>query len=163
MEKDLLDYTRAYFPHDLFDTAFIANNYVFGKKGDSYCALIGYNDFNFRDDAQDDIIQHGKKVFWIIEAGSKDRDGSFEHFEQRIRNNQVEFDTGSLKLTYRSQGSEYSLKFNGDFKIDNEIVETSYSRYDSPYIKAEKKDKTLTFSFNGKSLFLDFDRLQRVY
>ena len=163
MEKELLDYTRAYFPHDLFDTAFIANNYVFGEKGDSYCALIGYNDLNFRDDAQDDIIQHGKEVFWITEAGSKDRDGSFEHFVQRIRNNQVEFDTGSLKLTYRSQGHEYSLKFTGDFKIDNEIIETSYSRYDSPYIKAEKKEETLTFSFNGKSLFLDFDKLQRVY
>jgi hypothetical protein len=163
MELDLLDYTRAYFPLELFDTAFIAGNYIFGKRGDSYCAMIGTNDFRFRDDVQDDIIQEGKQVYWITEAGSKGRDGSFDHFVQRIRDNQVEFDPGSLKLRYRSQGREYSLKFNGDFKIDNEIIKTDYSRYDSPYIKAEKKDKTLTFSFNGKSLFLDFDKLQRVY
>jgi hypothetical protein len=163
MEKALLDYTRAYFPSAQFDTAFLENNYVFGKKGDSYCVLIGTNDFSFRDKAQDDIIQNGKQVFWITEAGSKDRDGDFEAFVQRIQNNQVEFNPESLELKYWSNGHEYSLTFGGDFKINNEIIETSYSRYDSPYIRAEKKDKTLTFSYKGKSLFLDFDQLQRVY
>jgi hypothetical protein len=163
MEMDLLDYTRAYFPSDLFDTAFIDNHYVFGKKGDTYCAIIGKNDFRFRDEKQDDIIQEGKRVFWITEAGSKIRDGSFEQFAGRIRNNRVEFDTASLELNYRSDGRAYSLTLGGDFKVDDEVIETSYSRYDSPYIQAEKKDKTLSFSFRGKSLFLDFDNLQRVY
>ena len=163
MEIDLLDYTRAYFPSNQFDTAFIENNYVFGKKGDAYCALIGTNNFSFRDDAQDDILQHGKKVFWITEAGSKIRDGGFEQFVQRIRSNKVDFNGDSLELNYRSQGREYSLTFGGDFHINKEIVQTSYSRYDSPYIRAEKKEKTLTFSFKGKSLFLDFEKLQRIY
>ena len=50
------------------------------------------------------------------------------------------------------------------YSVPNEkIIETSYSRYDSPYIQAEKKDNTLTFSYRGKSLFLDFENLQRVY
>jgi len=163
MEIDLLDYTRAYFPLDQFDTAFMVNNYVFGKKGDSYCAFIGTNDFSFRDSAQDDIIQHGKQVYWITEAGSKLKDGDFEHFVQRIQNNRVEFNKESLDLKYWSQGHEYNLTFGGDFLINNEVIKTSYSRYDSPYIRAEKKDKTLTFSYKGKSLFLDFDKLQRVY
>ena len=163
METDLLDYTRAYFPLDQFDTAFMVNNYVFGKKGDSYCAFIGTNDFSFRDSAQDDIIQHGKQVYWITEAGSKLKDGDFEHFVQRIQNNRVEFNKESLDLKYWSQGHEYNLTFGGDFLINNEVIKTSYSRYDSPYIRAEKKDKTLTFSYKGKSLFLDFDKLQRVY
>ena len=163
MEIDLLDYTRAYFPLDQFDTAFIVNNYVFGKKGDTFCALIGAFDFRFRDKAQDDIIQEGKQVFWITEAGSKTRDGEFEQFVQRIRNNQVEFNQDKLELIYWSGGHEYSLTFGGDFYINNEKINTDYSRYNSPYISAEKKDKTLTFSFNGKSLFLDFDKLQRVF
>jgi hypothetical protein len=103
MEMELLDYTRAYFPVSQFDTTYIAGNYVFGKKGDTYCAFIGTNDFRFRDDAQDDIIQQGKQVFWITEAGSKTRDGDFEHFVQRIHNNQVEFNKESLELNYWSQ------------------------------------------------------------
>lgn len=163
METDLLEYTRAYFPLDQFDTAFMVNNYVFGKKDYSYCAFIGTNDFSFRDNAQDDIIQKGLRHFWITEAGSKKRDGGFEHFVQRIQNNRVEFSMESLELKYWSKGREYSLKFGGDFLINNEVIETSYSRYDSHYIRAEKKDNTLTFSFKGKSLFLDFDKLQRVY
>jgi len=163
MEMDLLDYTRAYFPFDQFDTAFIDKAYVFGKKGDAYCALMGTNDFSFRDNAQDDIIQKGKQVYWITEAGSKTRDGDFEQFVERIQNNRVGFNKESLDLTYWSNGREYSLNFGGDFKINNEIVETSYSRYESPYIGAKKKDKTLTFSFKGKTLFLDFHKLQRVF
>jgi len=163
MEIDLLDYTRAYFPSNQFDTAYIDNNYVFGKKGDTYCALIGTNEFTFRDDVQDDILQKGKQVFWITEAGSRERDGDFGQFVQRIRNNQVEFNRESLELKYWSQGREYSLTFGGIFLINNEKITTDYSRYDSPYIRAEKKDKTLSFSFNGKTLFLDFDKVQRVY
>jgi hypothetical protein len=163
MQMDLLDYTRAYFPSNLFDTAFVDNHYVFGKKGDAYCAFIGKNDFGFRDDNRDDIIQKGKQVFWITEAGSKTRDGGFEQFAKRIQNNPVEFDTASLELNYRSNGHEYRLSFGGDFLMDDEVFETSYPRYDSPYIQAEKKDKTLHFSYKGDSLFLDFDNLQRVY
>ena len=163
MEMDLLDYTHAYVPLDQFDTAFIQDNYVFGKKGDSYCALIGANDFSLRDNDLDDIIQPGKQVFWITEAGSKNRDGEFEQFVERVRSNRVEFNRESLELSYRSNGHAYSLVFGNDFKIDNEIINTSYSRYDSPYIRAEKKDETLNFSFKEKSLFLDFDKLQRVF
>jgi hypothetical protein len=163
MEIDLLDYTRAYFPTDQFDTAFIKNNYVFGKKGDAYVALIGSKDFSFRDEARDDILQQGKQVFWITEAGSKDRDGDFKQFVERIRGNQVVFNEESLELTYRSRGRELYLKFGGAFIIDNQTINTSYSRYDSPYIQAEKKDKTLTFSYKDKTLFLDFENLQRVY
>jgi hypothetical protein len=81
----------------------------------------------------------------------------------RILANQVEFDEESLELSYQSRGREFLLKFGGDFLIDNQIMNTSYSRYDSPYIQAEKKDKTLTFSFRDLSLFLDFENLQRVY
>lgn len=56
MESALLDYTRAYFPSADFDTAFIRNNYAFGKLGDGYCALIGSSYFRWRDQARDDVI-----------------------------------------------------------------------------------------------------------
>jgi hypothetical protein len=163
MEIDLLDYTRAYFPTDQFDTVFMKNNYVFGKKEDAYVALIGRNDFRFRDEARDDVLQQGKQVFWITEAGSRDRDGDFEGFVERIMSNPVEFNEETLELRYQSKGRAFLLEFGGDFLIDNRIINTSYSRYESPYIQAEKKDKTLTFSFKDQRLFLDFENLQRVY
>lgn len=163
MEMALLDYTRAYFPSEQFDTAYIDRNYVFGRKGETYCAFIGTNSFEFRDEAKDDIIQKGKQTFWITEAGSETEDGSFEAFVKRIKNNKVSFSSESLELKYQSKGKNYELKFGDDFKIDGKKIDTNYIRYDSPYIKAETKDKTLTFNNNGKSLFLDFGNLIRKY
>lgn len=163
MELDLLDYTHAYFPFEQFDTAFMVNNYVFGKKGEAYCALIGTHDFILRAGSKDNILQKGKRVYWITEAGSRKRDGDFARFASRILENQLEFNEESLELTYHSGGREYYLQFAGDFKIDNQSINTDHSRYDSPYIQAEKKDPTLEFLYNGKSLFLDFEHLKRQF
>ena len=163
MEADLLDYTRAYFPSEQFDSAYIVGKYVFGKKGETYCAFIGANDFKYRDEANDDIIQPGKQTFWITEAGSKSEDGSFERFTNRILKNELEFDVEFLTLIYHSNGNTYQLKFDADFLINEEVIDTNYNRYDAPYAKAMKKDKTLTFEFNGKSLFLDFENMKRDF
>jgi len=163
MELTLLDFTRAYFPTELFDTAYIDGNYAFGKKDETYIALIGSNGFEFRDEKQDDIIQHGKQSFWITEAGSKKEDVSFEAFTKRIRSNPIDFDLKSLKLNYTSKSRKYYLEFKGNFELDGTVIDTQYYRYDSPYTKAKKKDKTITIDYNGKKLFLDFENLKREY
>ncbi len=163
MEYDLLDYTRAYFPGNLFDTTLIHGNYVFGKKGDTYCVFIGTNDFHFLDDKKDDLIQPGKQTFWITEAGSLNDDGSFENFVHRIKQNKIEFDIETLALDYTSKGRKFNLQFLGDFKVDDKIIDTNYDRFDSPYAKAKKKDKTITIEYQGKTLFLDFENLKREF
>lgn len=161
MEIDLLDFTRAYFPREKFDTAFIEGNYVFGKKDETYCAFIGTHEFQYADKSVDDIIQAGKQVFWITEAGSQAEDGSFESFTQRIKNNELTFNAKNLELGYESKGKTYDLTFGADFYVDGKLIDTRYNRYESPYIKAKAKDKTMTFKWNGKSLFLDFENLKR--
>lgn len=163
MEAALLDYTRAFFPAALFDTAWIDGKYAFGKKGDIYCAIIASDTLAFRDEAMDDLILKGKQSFWITEAGAASEDGSFESFVRRIIKNPVRFDEKTLELTYISADKTYELKFGKDFKLNGEIINTQYSRYDAPYVQAEKKDPTLTFEHNGKSLFLDFDNLVREF
>lgn len=163
MESALLDYTRAYFPTADFDTAFIEGSYAFGKLGNTYCAFIGASPFSWRDEAKDDIIQDGKQSFWITEAGSHTDDGSFENFVSRIRNNPVSFDPENLTLAYESGQQAYQLEYEKDFRVNSEVIDTSYPRYDSPYVSGNKKDKTFTFSLNGKSLFLDFDNMIRKY
>jgi hypothetical protein len=163
MELDLLDFTRAYFPSEKFDTTFIDRNYVFGKKGETYCVFIGTNDFHFEDDANEDLIQPGKQTFWITEAGSHSEDGSFEDFCKRIQQNKIDFDAKKLVLTYQSKGEKYKLTFGSDFIVNDKIIDTNYPRFDSPYAKAEKKDKTINIEYNGKYLFLDFENLRREF
>ncbi|MBP0905716.1 hypothetical protein ACFSKN_15875 [Mariniflexile gromovii] len=163
MEKALLDYTHAYFPKEKFDSILLINNYIFGKKGETYCAFVGANTLNFREGTTDDVIQKGKNVFWITEAGSKTQDGSFEAFVQRIKSNKIEFDERKLKLNYISNNNTYELKFDSDFKLNGQIIDTEYLRFDSPYIKSDKKAETYKFIMDDEYLFLDFNNLIREY
>ena len=163
MELPLLDYTRAFFPTELFDTAYIDGNFAFGKKDGTYCAFITSDSLAFRDDAKDDLILKGKQSFWITEASSSSEDGSFDAFTARIMKNRVVFNSKKLILTYISRDKTYELTFGKDFKLNDSVIDTEYSRYDAPYVNAEKKDETITFNHNGKSLFLDFKNLIRAY
>ena len=163
MEDELLDYTHAYFPEKQFDSTLLMDNYLFGKKGETYCAFIGANEFKYRDGTNEDIIQEGKKVYWITEAGSEKEDGTFEYFVKRILNNPIEFDDNSLELSYHSNGQWYELKYGADFKVDEQIIDTKYNRYDSPYARAKRKDETITIRMNGKVLYLDFENGVREF
>jgi len=163
MEAALLDYTHAWFPKEQFDTTVVTGNYAMGKKGNTYCALIGKNPLTFRENSTDNLIQQGKQSFWITEAGSKEEDGSFEAFCQRIQKNPLTFDASKLDLTYVSKEKKLQLTFGAGFSVDGKVVDTNYARFDSPYCKAEKKAETITFNFNGKSLFLDFYNMKREF
>jgi len=161
MEKDLLDYTHAYFPTELFDTTIIQQNYAFGKKGDVYAVLIGLNDITLREETTDNLIQKGKKTYWITEAGSKDQDGSFEQFYSRIRGNRIEFNPETLQLTYHSNDNEYQLEFGDEFYVNGQVINTYYDRFDSPYCQEKIKPESVTIRHQGKSLHLDFHKMLR--
>lgn len=163
LEKTLLYFTHAYFPTEKFDTIIINNNYAFGKKGDTYCVFIGRNNFSFKKNSTDDLIQNGKKTFWITEAGSKEDDGSFNNFYKRILQNKLSFDTSNVVLQYYSKNKKYKLKYKGDFSINDSVVNTKYARYDSPYIKSKRKAKSFEFQFHKKFLYLNFDKMERNY
>ena len=163
MEADLLDYTHAWFPKEQFDSTLVIGNFAMGKKGNTYCAFIGKNPFKFRAETTDNLIQQGKQTFWITEAGSKDENGSFGEFCQRIQKNSLTFNSQNLELTYISKDKKYQLTFDSDFLVNGVVVNTKYPRYDSPYCKADKKAQTLNFNCNGKSLYLDFFNMKRNF
>ncbi len=163
MEAALLDYTHAYFPEGKYDTAFVVKNYAFGKKGNTYSAFITKNPLHFRGGMKDDLIQGGKRTFWITEAGSKSTYGSFKNFHATIMKNSLEFDSVSLSLKYFDNGRQYELVFGGDFKLDGEVVNTQYKRYDSPYCVAGRKAESITIKHGGQSLYLDFYNMTREF
>lgn len=163
MEADLLSYTHAYFPTEKFDSVCVADRYALGKKGDTYCALVGKNELFLRANTTDDLHQTGKQTFWIFEAGSKFEDRSFESFCNRVRNNPVTFDSVNLELTYQSRGITHKLQFGGDFMLNGDVVNVEYDRYDSPYSSTPRKPDSITYQFNGQFLHLDFDDGTRVF
>ena len=69
MENKLLDFTHAYFPTEKFDEVNIQGSYAFGRKDGTYIALITRNELRLADGKIDDLLQDGKKVFWITPDG----------------------------------------------------------------------------------------------
>ena len=163
MEMYMLDFTHAYFPTELFDSTFITNNYAFGKKGSAFTAFIGKNKLQIKDGSTDDLIQDGRKVYWIIEAGSNEKDGSFKDFYSRILNNPLKFKDETLLLDYTSNNRNLTLEYDGLFHVNDKEINTEYERFDSPYIRADRKPKNMEFRYNDKYLFLDFKNLKREF
>lgn len=163
MEMSMLGFTHAYFPKEKFDSVMILDNYAFGKKGNTYCAMIGSNYFYYDNNSNNDLIQQGRKTFWIIEAGNRTKDGSFERFRNRILRNKITFDSVELKLVYKSSNKELKLKFAGEFEINGKKVNTCYERFDSPYVRAKYKPDSVSISKNSYFLQLNFEKCLRRF
>lgn len=168
MEKSLVHFTHANFPTDLLDEVILEDNFAFGRLGDKYVAMVGLNELRYTDrNLKDedtrvyDLIQEGETTFWITEA-STSAEGSFEDFMNRIKSNEVEFDESNLQLSYTSSGKTLDLEYKGDFKVNDEIMDLEYERYESKYSSVERKAPELYYEFNGHSLYLDFYNNERI-
>ena len=97
-------------------------------------------------------------LLWYIftELGSIAEDGSFEAFVERILSNKVSFEDMTVK--YESENKAFDVKYSEHFKINGEVVNTDYARYESPYVngKVERFSETIEFSFGGKKLTLNY-------
>lgn len=163
MEPELPGYTHAYFPQEQFDEVRIAGRYAFGRKGDAYCALVGHADLHFREGTTDDLIQPGRQAFWIIEAGRRADEGSFDQFCQRILANPVSFSADGRTLRYASNGKQHELAFGQAWRVDGQELETAYLRFASAYAKHGNAQDGIRIEHAGQSLDLDFYRMKREY
>jgi len=162
-ELSMLHFTHTYFPKEKFDTVIVSGNYAFGKKGNVYCALIAANNLYYKKGSDEDLIQQGQKVCWIIQAGSEREDGSFSAFCSRIRQNKLTFDLTKLVLTYNDKGNTLKLKYKSGLYVNGSFENTIYEHYNSPYIKSGFKPDSLTFNFRQKYLKLNFHQAERIF
>ena len=160
MEKTVQDFTHAHFPKERFDEVIVDGRHAFGRAGTSYAALVARNPLHYSENMNDDLVQPGRQSFWIFEAGSEREDGSFDRFMARIRSNPVGYE--SNRLTYESGARTLELQFGGDFRLDGEVQDLDYPRFDSPYAKATRKPDSIRIEHAGESLMLDFHGLERI-
>ena len=61
-------------------------------------------------------------------------------------------------------GSKFDVKYDEYFKLNGEVVDTEYARYENAYVvdKVEQKEEIIRFAFNGKSLVLNFKEGTRI-
>lgn len=161
MERKRLEFTHAYFPKDKFHEVFLEKNMVFGRLNNVYIALIGKNSLCFNDNDPSEIIQQGRLTYWICEIGNQEEYVSFKAFCDDIKGRKITF----VKWTLEYSGKKkLSLTYRKRFMVNDEIINTEYKRYETPYVTAERKPEELTIEYEGKGLYLNFkDRIRRTW
>ena len=109
------------------------------------------------------ILEGGSNHLWITKLSSSDEDGSFKQFIARNLANHVSF--SDMTVNYTDGEKVFDVKYGEYFKINGEIVDTNYARYESSYVaggKVEREAETISLSFNGKSLTLNYENGTRV-
>lgn len=168
MARKIEPYTHTYFPKQYFDETVVDGRYAFGKLEDVYVALIAKNDLTYKpiaftdyDKSKDltmdyDLIQEGLETYWITEVGTEEVNGSFEAFMDEIKGQTVVYD--DKQLVYRN----LDLTFQGDFKVDGQVMDLEYDRFESEYANTERKADVISIEYAGQSLELDFYDLKRT-
>ncbi|MEI6578405.1 MAG: hypothetical protein WCN92_02945 [Eubacteriales bacterium] len=171
-EKKPLDYTHAYFPTELMDEHIVEGNFAFCKKGETYAAIIGASKLEFgqlRDEKTGnynltqpyELKQYGKRQFWVFELSSKDEDGSFEKFIERVKSNALSFDADAQKLSYSSNGDKIFLTYKEKAAVNGQIINTEYKRFDSVYSATDRKAEEIRIVCGGATLTLNQNKLIR--
>lgn len=167
MARDIEHYTHAYFPKQHMDEVVIEGRYAFARIKDVYVALIGKNNLNYKPlehNAYDqkkgftdsyDLIQEGIETYWITEVGTSQDYVSFEVFRDEVLSRPVSYENRTLSY------ENLELTFMGDFKVNGQVKDLEYQRFESDYSTTERKAQVITFEFQGQKLALDFYKLRR--
>ncbi len=115
------------------------------------------------DPRYDLIFEGGTMHAWITELGCSADNGSFEEFVTKMLSNECEYSEGTV--LYESAGKSFEVKYAEYFKINGQKIDTDYARYESAYVNGsvERKAEIIEFSFNGKTLTLNYNEKTRVY
>jgi hypothetical protein len=159
LEGEVFPFTHAYFPKDKLDNVAIEGRYAFARHRNTVVAFIGRHPLAYAEGSRDDLIQPGLDSYWIFEASTIEREGRFEKFKQRVRNNATTY--GDRTLRYESDGNSLKVRFGGPFFVNGDIVTTEYPRFDSPYARCPRKPQKVTIAHGGHLLVLDFHGRQR--
>ena len=102
------------------------------------------------------ILKGGEKHAWVTELSSVEQDASFEVFVKRCLANSYTFE--DMAVNYTSNAKHFDVKYNDYFKLNGEVVDTDYARYENAYVeeKVERKAETIRYAFNGKTLVLNY-------
>ena len=69
-----------------------------------------------------------------------------------------------MTVEYASGEKLFNVKYGERFDLNGEIVDTNYDRYENDYVDGSvgRGAKVMTFTFDGKTLTLDFENATRT-
>ena len=160
----VVKFTHAFFPEELFDETLVEGRCAFCRCDNTMMALIGRNPLEYipydavsaavangllKDNTKRfDLIQKGRKQFWIYELTTIEEEGSFQAFIDRIKSNLAK-QQGDM-LSYSTKGKTFEVKYGCSFKINGQKINLEYERYESEWIKAARSGNEVKITCNGQ-------------
>lgn len=180
-ESAVCDITHVYMPRDLYDEFEAEGSTVFARKNGVFVALISDGLMEYRPYSSDsakgllkgrvlpsgltlengfDLCRKGGEYHCYVTEISDSDTETFEEFKQRIKQNRIAFDTGSV--SYKTNCGEIYVSYNGSFTVDGKTVQTEFDRYDSAFCKAKRKDETIRINSQSNSLEINYTKGLRI-
>jgi hypothetical protein len=116
-------YTHAYFPIAAFEQTEITNNWIFGKKGDSYVALYAKNGIEQQTKGQNqnrEFISRGRENTWIIRNSNVLQFADFSQFKESVLEAEIIEIQEEFKFNDPIHGVVQS-SWQGPFFVDGEV------------------------------------------
>lgn len=109
------------------------------------------------------IFEGGSTHAWITELGCREDNGSFAEFISSMLKNKCEYK--DMTVLYNSGEKAFDVKYSEHFKLNGQIIDTNYARYESDYVdgKVERGADVIEFNFGGETLTLSFKEGTRKY
>ena len=109
------------------------------------------------------IFEGGSTHAWITELGCREDNGSFAEFVSSMLKNKCEYK--DMTVLYNSGEKAFDVKYSEHFKLNGQIMDTNYARYESDYVngKVERGADVIEFNFGGETLTLSFKEGTREY
>ncbi|MBO7196140.1 MAG: hypothetical protein J6V80_02285 [Clostridia bacterium] len=108
------------------------------------------------------ILEGGASHAWVTELGSVSENRSFDEFVNQMLANKCDYN--DMTVSYKSGEKLFDVKYNEHFVINGDKIDTNYARYESAYVdgKVDRKSEVIAFTFNGKTLTLNYMEGLRV-
>ena len=108
------------------------------------------------------IFEGGTSHAWVTELGSEAADGDFVAFTDRVLANEFVFENGTV--SYVTAEKQFEVTYDECFKLNGEVVDTDYARFDNAYVEkaVARKAEEIAFSYQGKTLVLNYREGTRV-
>lgn len=156
LERHRQKFVHFYIPFKKFDQVVKHDQKLYLESKDSYVAILMSDAYDIKDD--EEIIIHGIYSQFVVILGSKDINQSFDSFMSHYEHIDIQFKKNKI---YMNDQHRYLLKMKKPLIKDGIEIDTNYQRFDTPYIKANRKPNEIKISYQGLSLIHDYKNITR--
>ena len=156
-----MGFTHAYLPLHAFDEWTLAGKWLVARKGDGYIAMMSKSGIALIRSgryAYRELRSHADEDLWLCQMGSKQQDGGFASFRQKVESMPLEFQGLTIKCT-TLRNDEISFGWDSPLVINGKMIPLSgFPHYDNPYCTATLPASGMDIRFGGQRLELSWPK-----